>query len=43
LVLDHRQLVIDNGQEGEKRWAEELRAQKDRDKLKTPLFSLSFH
>jgi hypothetical protein len=43
LVLHHSQTVIDNGQEGEKRWAEELRAHKDRNELETALFSLSIY
>jgi len=43
MVLNHRQFIIDNGQEGEKRWAEELRTHKDRNELETSLFSLSFY
>jgi hypothetical protein len=42
LFLDHRYLVIDNGQEEGKRWAEKLKTQADGNKKGTPLFSLSF-
>jgi hypothetical protein len=40
--LDCRQFVADNGQEGVKKCIEELRAQEDKNKIRTPLFSLSF-
>jgi hypothetical protein len=41
--LDYKKLVTANIQEGGKRWAEELRAKEDRNKIGTPLFSLPFY